>query len=48
MYITNARTLVPSISNLNKFTNLKRLAIPEALLGLYFPKLLPKLLEEMQ
>ena len=46
-YITNAQPLVPPIGNLNKFTNLKRLAISEPL-GRDFPKLLPKLPEEMQ
>ena len=47
-HIINAQPLVPPIGNLNRFTNFKRLAIPESLLGRDFPKLFPKLLEEMQ
>ena len=46
--------LVPRIESLDKFTNLKRLAIPESFLARspdemqFLPELLPKLLEEMQ
>ena len=47
-HITNAQPLVPPIGNINRSTNLKSLAIPEPFLGRGSPKLLPKLLEEMQ
>lgn len=47
-YISNAQPLVPPIANLNSFTMFKRPAIPEPILGPDFPKLLLKLLQEVQ
>lgn len=52
--IIPVRPLVPPIGSFDKFTNLKRLAIPECLLARnghgtqFLLKLLPKLLEELQ
>ena len=52
--ITNAQPLIRPVGMLDRFTNLKRLAIPEPLLAQdrrgtrFLPELLPKLLEQLQ